>query len=110
MSDGLDHVRAALVAMPDAALAALQAEADESPQFFAPNLFAFLSHAVDWELGRRQGHAFLLNGPRAAIPPEELGASFATLAIMMVTFGESTAGNLLGAVGEALKADPPALH
>ena len=110
MGDELHGIRAALPAIPETELAALQATADESPQF-APGLFAFLSHACDWELGRRHGRAFLLNGPHAAIPPEEMGASFSTLAVLLASFGAgSSVGSLLGAVGDALDGDLPAVH
>ena len=110
MGDGLDGIRAALAAIHDALLVALQATADESPQL-APGLFAFLSHACDWELDRRRGRSYLLKGPHAAIPPEEMGASLATLAVLLATFGtESPVGNLLAATGDALDAESPAVH
>ena len=110
MDDELEGIRAACAAIPDALLVGLQGAADESPHL-APGLLAFVSHACDWELDRRRGRAYSLNGPHAAIPPEEMGASFATLAVLLATFGtETPVGGLLAAVGEALDAEPPAVH
>jgi hypothetical protein len=40
-----------------------------------------------------------------------MGATYATLAMLLATFGEqSTVGNLLAATADALDADPPAVH
>ena len=86
MGDDLDGIRAALAAIPDALLVALQATADESPHL-APGLLAFISHACGWELGRRRNQRFRLNGPHAAIPREEMGASFANLAVLFSALG-----------------------
>lgn len=110
MDDGLEGIRAALAAIPHALLVRLLGAADESPHL-APGLLAFISHACDWELGRRRNQRFRLNGPHAAIPPEEMSASFATLAVLMATFGEqSPIASLLAAIGDPLGADPPAVH
>jgi hypothetical protein len=110
IGDGLDDIRTALAAIPDAELAALQATAGDSPQF-APGLLAFLSHACELELGRRRGSHFDLNGPHAAIDPSKMGASFTALAVLLATFdGQSPVAELLRATGDALAAEPPAMH
>ena len=108
--DGLDGILATLAAIPKAELAVLQATADNAPQF-APGLLAFISHGCEWELGRRRGFHFVLNGPLAAISPQEMVASFAALAVLTVTFGEhSPISRLLAAIGDALDSEPPAVH
>ena len=43
-----------------------------------------------WELDRRRGRMFLLNGPHAEIASEEMGVSFAVLAVLLATFGENS--------------------
>ncbi len=110
MGDELDAIRAALAAIPEGELAALQAVAEDGPQF-APGLVAFLAHACDWELRRRHGHRFMLNAPNAAIPPEEMGQTFAAVAVLLTAFGDRPrVAALIEATSDALAADPPAVH
>ena len=105
------HIRAPLAAIPDALnLAHYKRRQTDGPQF-APGLLAFISHACDWELSRRVWPRFSVERTTPAIPPEEMGASFAVLAVLLATFGEnSTVGNLLAATGNALGTEPPAVH
>jgi hypothetical protein len=65
MHDGLDNVRRALAAMTDGDLSSLQFEAETGSQL-SPGLPAFLAHACGWELARRAGRQFAVNGPHAA--------------------------------------------
>ena len=84
-----------------------------------PGLMAFLDHAVGWELDRRAGQAYALQGPMAAIPDEERAASLDTLAVLAIFFrrdrrheGEPIAA-LLDRVASILRADakkPDSLH
>ena len=79
----------------------------------------FPDHAAGWELDRRAGHSYALQGPMAAIPDEEVAASLATLAVLVVFFrrdrrhdGEPIAA-LLDHVASILRADverPDTLH
>jgi hypothetical protein len=110
MLDPLEPIRAALAAFTDAEVAALQASVDEGPQT-APRLQAFLSHACDYEHDRRQGRHYPLNGPHAAVPPEEMGMSFVTLAALAAALADHPhIGALLDATGDALEADAPTVH
>ena len=63
--------------MTDEELAALHIAAEETPVTPASSgLFAVIAHCCDWELHRRRGIDFNLQGPHAAIGPEDMAESF----------------------------------
>ena len=83
----LSPVKAALVELTDAELRALCAATYEAPQV-APGLLAWLEHAADWELHRRNGLDFRLQPPEAAIPPEEDAVTIDAAMAMRATFAQ----------------------
>jgi len=87
MADSQD-LTAALAAIPQAGLERLRAAVDGSTGF-VPGLLAWLEHAVDWELGRRAGFAFGLQGPRAAIDDREISDSLIALSLLTAQFRDS---------------------
>lgn len=107
---GSTTCRAALAKMTDEELDALQLAAETAPQL-SPGLLAFLAHACDWEVHRRRGRHFAMNGPHAAIGPEELDVAIAALAAVHAAFGDSERVlALLDATGDGLQGEPPAMH
>ena len=111
MDDEFTKIRAALAAMTNGELGALQATAQNSPQM-APGLLAYLAHICDWELSRREGYEFALNGdPHAAIGREEFSVSFLTLTALSAGSVEcARVGNLLGVIDDAIRAGPVTVH
>ena len=116
--DSLADLRSILAAIPGQDLLTLRATIVVAPNV-VPGLMAFLDHAVGWELDRRAGQAYALQGPMAAIPDEERAASLDTLAVLAIFFrrdrrheGEPIAA-LLDRVASILRADakkPDSLH
>lgn len=74
MDEVVDFV-ALLAAMDMRSLRALIATVDRMPSDIMPALHAWLGHAARWENDRRSGFHYPLQGPMAAIPPEELSAA-----------------------------------
>jgi len=106
MSAGLGGVRAALIAMTDPELAALQDAATLAPST-APALLAYLVNVSAWERARRRGDLDVLLSPAATIPYDELGQAFATVATMLVMFqAQPRVAALIEAIGDGLLADP----
>ena len=73
MTDFVDFV-ALLAAMDTRSLQAIIATIDQLPGI-VPALQAWIDHAARWEYDRRKGFHYPLQGPMAAIPPEELQAA-----------------------------------
>ena len=73
MTDFVDFV-ALLAAMDVRSLQAIIATVDQLPGI-VPALQAWIDHAARWEYDRRNGFHYPLQGPMAAIPPEELSAA-----------------------------------
>lgn len=73
MTDFVDFV-ALLAAMDTRSLQAIIATIDQMPGI-VPALQAWIDHAARWEYDRRNGFHYPLQGPMAAIPPEELSAA-----------------------------------
>ena len=104
------NIQTALTALTDPELRALQIAADGVPQI-TPGLCAFLSHACDWELARREGRNFAFNTPHAAISTEEIAVSLATIVALTESFDASpNVRAFLEAVGREIEQTPPALH
>jgi len=73
VTDFVDFV-SLLAAMDTRALQAMIATIDQMPRI-VPALQAWIEHAARWEYDRRNGFHYPLQGPMAAIPPEELPAA-----------------------------------
>jgi len=73
MTDFVDFV-ALLAAMDTRALQAIIATIDQMPGIM-PALQAWIEHAARLEYDRRNGFHYPLQGPMAAIPPEEVPAA-----------------------------------
>jgi hypothetical protein len=73
MADIVDFV-ALLAAMDTRSLQAIIATIDQMPGIM-PALQAWIEHAARWEHDRRNGFHYPLQGPMAAIPPEEVPAA-----------------------------------
>ena len=73
MTDFVDFV-ALLAALDARSLQAIIATIDQMPGI-VPALQAWIDHAARWEYDRRNGFHYPLQGPMAAIPPEELPAA-----------------------------------
>jgi hypothetical protein len=71
--DLVDFV-ALLAAMDIRSLQAMIATISQLPNI-VPALQAWIEHAARWEYDRRNGFHYPLQGPMAAIPPEELFAA-----------------------------------
>jgi hypothetical protein len=71
--DFVDFV-ALLAAMDNRSLLAIMATIEQLPGI-VPALQAWIEHAARWEHDRRNGFHYPLQGPMAAIPPEELFAA-----------------------------------
>ena len=81
MDATLQPIATALAELSDDELHALIATANGGPQA-APGLLAWIEHAADWELRRRDGLDFPLQTPDAAIDPSE-DAATVTAAMML---------------------------
>jgi len=77
----LVDIPAALAAIPEQDLYTLRATLEAAPNA-VPGLLAYLDHAVGWEIDRRAGQSYALQGPMAAIPDEEVAASLDALAVL----------------------------
>ena len=77
----LRPIAVALAELPDVELKVLMATANGVPQV-APGFLAWLEHLTDWEVHRRTGKEFYLQGPGAAIDPSE-NAQSATVAMTL---------------------------
>jgi len=86
--DPIHDLTVTLALIPERALDGLRAAIEGSPDF-TPGLLAWLEHAVDWEINRRAGHSYRLQGPRAAIDDSEIGQSLVTLAMLTGVFRDS---------------------
>jgi len=86
--DALSDLTRTLAVIPREGLYGLRAAIDGSPHF-APGLLAWLEHAVDWEINRREGRSYRLQGPRAAIDDSEIEHSLITLAMLAGQFRDS---------------------
>ena len=73
MTDFVDFVTL-LAAMDTRSLQAIIATIGQMPRI-VPALQAWIEHAARWEYDRRKGFHYPLQGPMAAIPPEELPAA-----------------------------------
>jgi hypothetical protein len=107
MAADLQPITSALAALTDPELGALHHAIERSPPM-APGLLAYLEHACDHEIARRDRRVLSLHEPREAIPHEELGQSFATIAALMMHFKtHPRVRALIEAVGDELAARPP---
>ncbi|HET6803348.1 MAG TPA: hypothetical protein VFI50_11935 [Casimicrobiaceae bacterium] len=76
---------ALLEAIDDRSLQAIIAAIDHLPGTM-PALQAWIDHAARWEYDRRSGHHYRLQGPMAAISPEELPDALAASALIAECF------------------------
>ena len=74
-----------LAAIDDRSLQALMATIEQLPAV-VPALQAWLDHAARWEYDRRKGMNYPLQGPMAAISPEELPEALAASALIAQCF------------------------
>lgn len=84
MTDSVDFVPL-LAAMDTRSLQAIIATIDQMPGII-PSLQAWIDHAARWEHDRRKGFHYPLQGPMAAIPPEELTAALGASAMISHCF------------------------
>lgn len=84
MNDSVDFVPL-LAAMDTRALQAIIATIDQMPGIM-PALQAWIDHAARWEYDRRNGLHYPLQGPMAAIPPEELPAALGASSMISACF------------------------
>ena len=107
MSTESPAITTALTALTETELLALQSAVEHSPPM-APGLLAYLEHACHTEQARRDGRAWPLREPREAIPHDELGVTFATIAALLMQFTtHPRVRALIEAVGDELAARPP---
>ena len=88
MTDAVDFV-ALLAAMNTRALQAIIATVEQLPGV-VPALQAWIDHAARWEYDRRKGFHYPLQGPMAAIPPEELFAALGASSMISHCFRNET--------------------
>lgn len=74
-----------LAAIDNRSLQAIIAAIDQLPGTM-PALQAWIEHAARWEHDRRGGHHYPLQGPMAAIPPEELSDAVTASALIAECF------------------------
>jgi hypothetical protein len=74
-----------LAAIDNPSLQAMIAAIDQLPGTL-PSLQAWIDHAARWEHDRRGGHHYRLQGPMAAIPPEELPQALAASVLIAECF------------------------
>ena len=112
MPDPLPNIRTALVGMSDTELAAVHIAPEETaagPE--SSGLLAAIAHACDWELHRRRGIDFALQGPQEAIGPEHVAENLTALALFgTVSHTQPRVQALLDAISEALQAARPAMQ
>ena len=88
MPDFVDFV-SLLAAMDTRSLQAIIATINQLPNV-VPALQAWVEHAARWECDRRNGFHYALQGPMAAIPPEELFASLGASSMISHCFRNDT--------------------
>lgn len=76
----------ALSALPDGHLDSLRFAIEQSPGIVPAGLLAWLEHAIGWEIDRRAGFEYALQGPLAAIDDNEVERSVIALAAMAAQF------------------------
>ena len=86
--DTLRDLGATLAAIPQQGLDGLRAAIDGSPGL-PPGLLAWLEGTLDWEVNRRAGLSYRLQGPLAAIDDSEVEMSLAALAMLAGHFRAS---------------------
>ena len=74
-----------LGAIDDRSLRAVIAAIDQLPGLL-PALQAWIDHAARWEFDRRNGRSYRLQGPMAAISPDELPDALAASALIAECF------------------------
>jgi hypothetical protein len=89
MEEDLVPLKMALRELSEAELNALIAATNNVNQI-APGLLAWIEHVADWELHRRAQSNFALNGPLAAIPPEEEAVSVDALLSLRSAFSQAS--------------------
>jgi len=77
--------KALLAAIDDASLHAIINAVDSLPATL-PALQAWIEHAARWEYDRRAGHNYKLQGPMAALSPEEVPDALTMAAILAELF------------------------
>jgi hypothetical protein len=100
----------ALASISDRELQGLQSAIYGAPNM-VPGLMAWLDSAVDWEIHRRLGFNYELQGPTAAIPDADVESSLAALAVLAGQFldsgdpGRSSIGRFFTATAQALRTE-----
>lgn len=84
VNDVVDFV-ALLAALDTRSLQALIATIGQMPDIM-PALQAWIDHAARWENDRRNGFHYPLQGPMAAIPPEEVPAALGASSMISQCF------------------------
>ena len=84
--DSLTDIVASLVQLTGRDLMRLHFTVNQV-QAVPPGLVAWVEHATDWELNRRAGFFYRLQGPLAAIDDTEIKRSLATLSVLSNCFG-----------------------
>ena len=108
--EAVPSLAAALAAIPDRDLDGLRAAIRGSPNA-VPGLLAWLDHAVDWEVDRRAGRCYPLQGPRAAIGYVEIDTSLLMLTMLSDHFrqdgreGSEAVADLLTLTAAVLRAE-----
>lgn len=90
MDPDLKPITVALAELTDAELDGLARAIEHAPPLPA-GLLAYVVHALDHKRAWRDGPDYPLRGPSEAIPDDELGESFAALAMLMVQFTDAPA-------------------
>ena len=99
-----------LAAIPDRDLDGLRTAIRGSPNA-VPGLLAWLDHAVDWEVDRRAGRFYPLQGPRAAIDDAEFEGSLLILTMLSEQFrhdgreGSDAVADLLALTAAVLRVE-----
>ncbi len=81
----LDRVRAALAALTEPKLHALQCVALE-PTDIAPGLMVWIEHATAWEIDRRAGRPYVLHEPLLAVDSTRISPCILALAALSRRF------------------------
>jgi hypothetical protein len=83
--DRPSDIASALAALSEDDLLRFRAAVDEVPEV-VPGLLAWLEHAIEWEIARRAGTSYQLQGPRAAVDDNEIRPSLMALDAMATQF------------------------
>ena len=75
-----------LAAIDEGSLRAIIAAMEQLPDML-PALQAWIEHAARWECDRRLGFCYSLQGPMAALSPDELPDAVAACALITASFG-----------------------